>query len=227
MLQRTIPAEILNDKFHAELVKLAQSSALRTYLEIGSSSGEGSTSALAGGIRARSDKANVRLFCMEVSKERANTLQSYYAQDEFVRCYNVSSIPSDAFPDEGELEHFFFKVRYPFKPRKAQRKFEEAQRGLKVDLDYLREHGADGYGIRQIKQENQISNFDFVLIDGSEYAGERELMEVMGAKVIALDDIQTFKCWTAHRLLLAHPGYRLVSQSKRTRNGFSIFERRY
>lgn len=227
MLQRKIPPEIFGDVFHRDLQQLAGSHELQTFLEIGSSSGEGSTNALVTGIRERPDRADVRLFCVEVSRERADTLRNHYENDTFVRCYNVSSIPSSDFPSAEELFHFFHKVRNPFNLKKARHKYETACKEIEADLCYLREQGTDGHGIRLIKEENGIRHFDFVLIDGSEFAGERELLEVLGAKVIALDDIRTFKCWTAHQLLKAHPGYRLFRQSKRTRNGYSIFKRQF
>ncbi|WP_419912368.1 hypothetical protein [Hoeflea sp.] len=226
-LNELIPPEIRGNAFYNDLHKIACRTDIRTFLEIGSSSGEGSTHALVSGLRKRPDTDELRLFCLEISKQRADALQAHYQEDGFVRCYNMSSIPAAAFPTDPELEHFYCNVRYPLKPRKAADKLSMARNDMRTDLEYLVASGADGHGIRAIKAENGIRDFDFALIDGSEFAGERELWEVMGAKIIALDDIMTFKCWNAHRILKAHSGYRLTSMSRRVRNGYSIFERRY
>ncbi|MBT8630965.1 hypothetical protein AOC23_02610 [Polynucleobacter paneuropaeus] len=48
-------------------------------------------------------------------------------------------------------------------------------------------------GVDKIKNDNNIKTFDMVLIDGSEFSGERDLHSIMGAKLIALDDINAFK----------------------------------
>lgn len=227
MEDRIIPHEILNDSFYRALVEIAGRPDIRTILEIGSSSGEGSTQALVSAIRGRSDRDNVKLFCMEISKARFEALSGHYAKDSFVHCYNLSSVPSSSFPTRDEVAHFHNDVRYRFKKNKAAKKLDMALQFMQADLDYLSRNGNDQHGIREIRQTNGIDTFDFVLIDGSEFTGERELCEVMGAKIIALDDIMTFKCWNAHRMLEANSRYRLLKKSRRTRNGYSIFERQY
>ncbi len=226
-LEELIPPEINNNSFYADLKAFARRPDLMTFLEIGSSSGEGSTHALVSGIRQRPDNRDVRLFCMEVSRQRAKALTRHYRDDGFVHCYNLSSVPAASFPDDEELIHYFCKVRYPFNRRKAAAKLGVARRDLRRDIEYIAESGKDGHGIRTIKSENGIRHFDFALIDGSEYTGERELWEVIGARIIALDDIRTFKCWNAHRIMKAHPGYKLFRMSRRVGNGYSIFVRNH
>lgn len=64
-----------------------------------------------------------------------------------------------------------------------------------------------------------------VLIDGSEFTGQAELSLVMGAKIIALDDINAFKNFQSYQLLINHPGYKIIAREVGLRNGFAIFER--
>ena len=224
-LGRRISAEIQNDAFFRALNTLARSPDVHTLLEIGSSSGEGSTQALVSALRERPDKDQVKLFCMEISQPRFEALTECYREDGFVHCFQKSSVPSSSFPPPEELAHFFRTVRYKYKPSKAEAKLEQALSWRQADLDYLAQSGCDAHGIRHIKQQHDIDVFDFVLIDGSEFTGERELYEVMGAKYIALDDIMTFKCWNAHQILKNSANYRMVEQSRRLRNGYSVFER--
>lgn len=54
-------------------------------------------------------------------------------------------------------------------------------------------------GVSKIKVESNIKIFDMVLIEGSEFSGERDLQAVMGSKLIALADTNAFKCYNAFR----------------------------
>jgi hypothetical protein len=70
-----------------------------------------------------------------------------------------------------------------------------------------------------------VGVFDAVLIDGSEFTGERELGLVDGARFILLDDTRSFKNWLGQERLLADSRYRRVAWSWFFRNGWAAFER--
>ncbi len=78
-----------------------------------------------------------------------------------------------------------------------------------------------------ILKANHIKFFDFVLIDGSEFTGERELNYVTGAKIIALDDVNAFKCWNAYQTLLHTTHYSLKEHNFSLRNGYAVFEKNF
>lgn len=223
MIDQIIQPEILNDEFHAALKKYASRNDLKTFLEIGSSSGGGSTDAFVSGIRQHHDIAEVRLFCMEVSRVRFKALAHHYAQEDFVRCYNISSIASSELPSEEEVINFYNTTKttlnnYPLK---------NILEWLKQDIEYIRKSGSDVNGIEIIKKANHIQFFDMVLIDGSEFTGERELQHITGAKVIALDDVNAFKCWNAYQTLLHTTHYELKEHNFTLRNGYAIFEKKF
>ena len=67
-LDRLIPPEVKDDPFYRAILSLAQTQRLKTVLEIGSSSGEGSTEAFVLGLRKNPHQPT--LFCMELSKPR-------------------------------------------------------------------------------------------------------------------------------------------------------------
>src|SRR5947209_7929337 len=69
-LDRVIAPEIKNDNFYDVIYKIAKNEPVHTILEIGSSSGQGSTEAFVKGIKDNPSKP--RLFCMEVSLVRFN-----------------------------------------------------------------------------------------------------------------------------------------------------------
>lgn len=222
-LDKIIPAEISGDAFFSALVSISQRKDLRFFLEIGSSSGLGSTTAICSGISSRVDAQQTRLFCLEVSKQRycdlVNNLRAY----PFVVPYNLSSVPLDSFPSEEEVRHFLqvTKTNLNLAP------VETVLEWLNQDTQYIKDNGLNYCGLDFVKIANGIESFDFVLIDGSEFTGERELRLVMGAKIIALDDVNSFKCFSAYQIMRTHFSYKLVAQDLSLRNGFAIFEKNY
>jgi glycosyltransferase involved in cell wall biosynthesis len=214
-----IPGEIKNDEFYRIIQALVSRDGINTVLEIGSSSGEGSTEAFVTGLR--NNPGTPQLFCMEISKSRFAQLRDRYQHDAFIKPYNVSSVSLDGFASEQDVVQFYNTVSsnlnvYPL---------HQVLTWLRHDIDYLKNSGVMGDGIKTIKQDNQIEVFDVVLIDGSEFTGAAELAEVYGAKYILLDDINTYKNYNNHQTLLADPAYELLHQNSHVRHGYSIFKK--
>ena len=216
----TIPPEIKDDEFYKLICSVAATAPVQTILEIGSSSGEGSTSAFVYGIHVNPNRPT--LYCMEVSRPRFAQLEARFAGDPQVRCYNLTSVPLDRFPTDAEVVAFY-KNRQTLLNRIPLR---EVLRWLHQDRRYLARLGAPANGIRQIKDEAGIENFGAVLIDGSEFSGGPELDEVYGADYLLLDDIGMFKNMANYERLLSDPAYRLIVENKDVRNGYAAFERR-
>lgn len=216
-----IPPEVLNDVFYHALVHCASRSDIKTILEIGSSSGEGSTDAFVKAIRNRPDSNSVKLFCMEISQARFEKLAQNYKNDSFVKPYRLSSVSINQFPSKEAVIHFYqnFKTNLNLYP------LEQVLGWLEQDLSYIASSGLDACGIDFIKKDQGIEFFDMVLIDGSEFTGSAELSAVIGAKIIALDDINAFKNFQSYQLLINHPGYKIIAREAGLRNGFAIFER--
>src|SRR6478672_9484602 len=104
-LDRIIPPEVKDDEFYEAIQTLARETDIKTVLEIGSSSGAGSTEAFVKGLRHNPNHPT--LFCMEISKPRFLALQKTYDREDFVKCYNVSSVPVDSFPRADEVIRFY------------------------------------------------------------------------------------------------------------------------
>lgn len=217
--EQTIPPEILDDEFYRAMRSLAASAPVDTVLEIGSSTGEGSTRALAEGIRE--NPRHPMLFCMELSRPRFEQLQKRYAGNPQVKCYNVTSVPLERFPTEADVIDFF-RTR---ESKLTRVPMHEVLRWLRQDIRYISRMGPSEHGIRKIKEENGVDRFGVVLIDGSEFAGPAELDEVYGADYLLLDDITTFKNLGNHERLVADPAYKLLASNTELRNGYSVFER--
>lgn len=219
-LERIIPPEIKDDAFYRLIRDLAATESLRHVLEIGSSAGGGSTKAFVAGLAENAGKPT--LHCIEVSKPRFDVLSAAYADRPFVRCYNMSSVAPEEFPSEDEVIAFYRNetsglTKFPM---------DEVLRWLAQDIAYVRDAGVPAGAVDRIKAENGIAAFDMVLIDGSEFTGEVELAKVLGAKLILLDDTNTFKCFRARQKLMLDPNYEMIADDQTLRNGFSAFRRK-
>jgi len=217
-INNIIPPEIKNDEFYQEIMKISQQSDITTVLEIGSSAGAGSTEAFVKGLKRNKNK--VSLFCMEISKNRFKELEKRYNNYEFVKCYNVSSVDVNDFPSENKVVDFYNNIytslnKYPLK---------EVIRWLKQDIEYVQDSDVPRNGIDIIREQNNIQNFDLVLIDGSEFTGIAELVKVYGAKYILLDDINAFKNYESYKFLEKDTNYQLIKENWKIRNGYAIFK---
>ena len=219
-IEDIIPAEVSNDTFYSALVEVAARSDLKNFLEIGSSSGAGSTQALVNGLLKR-QTADARLFCLELSRTRFANLVSTYSGQNFVYPYNLSSVRISEFPTPQEVAQFYRTI----KTNLNLYDLDTILGWREQDINYIERKKLDFCGLEFIKSCNNIEKFDFVLIDGSEFTGEIELQHVWGSKVIALDDVNSFKCFAAYVRLSNHYGYQLIGQDLSLRNGYAFFER--
>lgn len=218
-LDELIQPQIVDDAFAEIIEEIGATAGVREILEIGSSTGEGSTAAWVRGALRNPERP--RLHCLEVSDERYAALVERWREHEFVHCYRLSSVPLELFPTPADVERFYRDV--PSRLRESD--LETVLGWLQQDVDYVREHGLSSPGIVQVKAQHGIEAFDAVLIDGSEFIGRAELDEVYGARFLLLDDTEAFKNWDNVRRLEADPAYRLVRADPGTRNGFAVFER--
>jgi hypothetical protein len=219
--ERLIAPEILDDAFYDRLKALSMLEPVKHVLEIGSSSGEGSTVAFYRGMRL--NLSHPKLYCLEVSRTRFAELKHRYASADFIKCYNMSAVASSRVATEQEIELFYNAHATALNQYDLPTIFGWRTEGLQ----YLKEFPElDRAGIAEIKKSEGIGQFDIVLIDGSEFTGSAELEDVYGAKIICLDDVNAFKCYDARQRLLADPEYELLDENLALRNGYSIFCRR-
>ncbi len=220
-LQAIIPPEVYLDAFSAAIRNVASSAPIDTVLEIGSSSGEGSTLAWVEGLRLNPRKP--KLYCMEVSKVRCEALEKRWGPSGIVECFLGSSVDLDQFPTEEQVTKFYNEVDGPLR----NYPLEQVLGWMRDDIDYIKKEGVKTGNIRDIKRARGIKNFGAVLIDGSEFTGDAELDEVYGADYILLDDTQTYKCYQAHQRLLRDPAYDLLEEDPKLRHGYSVFRKKH
>jgi hypothetical protein len=218
-LDRIISPEIRGDRFSSAIAEVAATPGVREILEIGSSSGAGSTEAWIAGALTNPDRP--RIHCIEVSATRYAALVDRLKDYPFVHAYNVSSVELGRFPAAEEVERFYHDVRSKLR----RTPLPTVLSWLAGDVRYVEEHGLSSNGIREIMESNGITAFDAVLIDGSEFTGAAELEDVYGARFLLLDDTRTFKNWANYHRLESDPRYRRTHSGRWTRNGFAVFER--
>lgn len=218
-LDELIPPEITGDAFAEVIAEIGATAGVREILEIGSSTGEGSTAAWVRGALQNLERP--RMHCMEVSGERYAALVERWQAYEFVHCYHLSTVPLERFPSPADVERFYRETP----SRLNDFDLETVLGWLRQDVQYLRDHDLSAAGVAEVKAQQGIETFDAVLIDGSEFTGRAELDEVYGAHFLLLDDTETFKNWDNLQRLRADPAYRLLRSDPGTRNGYAVFER--
>jgi hypothetical protein len=219
---RYIPPEIYFDEFYMAIQSICQESKLHTFLEIGSSSGEGSTAAISKALKVRG--GDYQLHLMEIDLVRFRNLSKKYGKNKNIYIHRLSSIALEEFPTSSNVENYLASGLMPLnRPIELLMSWYWSEFNfLKENVEICRENG-----INIIKSHHQISDFDFVLLDGGEFAGPVELKYVLGSKYILLDDINSYKNFESFRTLVAHPDYDLLTVNKKVRNGFAIFRSRW
>ncbi len=218
-LDHLMAPEISRDRFWRTIRRVASTPGIEHILEIGSSSGEGSTSAFVEGILENS--SNPILHCFEISKTRVDSLKKCYVPYRFVRYYNSSTVSLDRFPTQSEVAEFHSR----FRPKLRRPSVKTQFLWLQQDIDYIEKHDLSSNGIRLLKTHLGIDHFDVVLIDGSEFTGKAEMEDIYGSRFLLLDDILTFKNYENYRRLRSDRSYELLEKSRWIRNGYAVFKR--
>ncbi len=99
-----IPPEVKDDGFSELIQQIASLPEVTCVLEIGSSSGAGSTVSLFNGLKGKSAK---HLYCLELSLPRFAELSNRYREHEWVHCLNLPSIATEMMPKEEDVSRFF------------------------------------------------------------------------------------------------------------------------
>lgn len=219
-LDRPIAPEIVNDRLAEAIRRVAALPQVRTMLEVGSSSGEGSTDAFVAGA-LENPSGPPTLHCIELSRERFAKLEARHGTRDFVHCHRVSSVGLDRFVTHDDIDRFCSG----FKPWLRRRSRQTYRRWLAEDRDYVVASGAGTDGVRDIVERYDIDRFDAVLIDGSEFTGAALLDDLHGAQWLILDDIRAMKNHANYVCLRRDPAYELVDRSWRLRNGYAVFRR--
>jgi len=213
-----ISSEIKYDLFYNNIIELiSKSDDITNILEIGASSGDGSTEAF---IIGKKNK-NIKLFSIEVCTERFDLLKNRYIDDNNFYPYNISSVSLIDFPLKENIIQFHNNINSIL----SNTDINTILSWYDNDISYIKINNIEENGIDKIKEEHYIKYFDCVLIDGSEFTGKAEYDKIYGAKYILLDDINAYKNYYTHLLLKNDNNYSCLCENYQVRNGFSIFKK--
>ena len=222
-----IPAEVTEGHFYELIKNIASREDVTTILEIGSSSGEGSTKALveAANLFPSSPK---QIHCLEISMERFGKLRNYLRNDKRFYAHRISSVMTSEFPTFGEINNFHKKRKTNLNKIHINTIAAWYNKDIQFitdnpELNPISKSGHKISGIDWIKEKYHLSTFDFVIIDGSEFTGMAEYLKIRGSRFIALDDVMSFKCLNAYEALSADDNYELISENLIERNGWAVF----
>lgn len=184
----------------------------KTFLEVGTWNGQGSTACIINGIlnRSNKDREGVVLYSIE------NDPQKYQEAKEFW----------SRFPEaEPHLSLLFGRISdTPMKPLETYK-----------DNPLLDYHSIVGYEVekRQFENSSNIRGFlgspiDVVLLDGGDYCTEIEFEELFkgdDVKVFALDDTNVYKCFNIVRRLEGNKRWLKVHGDEHDRNGYQVYQK--
>lgn len=215
-------AEWATNPFYLHLYQLAREEPLAHVLEVGSADGSGSTRMIVDAILARRDGLRPQLYCLEPDPQAYTALQARYADLPWVHCFPWFSLSQSQLPSEADIAAFYAR------PGNALRRY-----SLNEVLGWLaREREAEAGrsertpGIETIKARFGIERFDLVVLDGAEFSGDQDLEPVYGARLIVLDDANSYKNTAVRERLSRDPDYTLLQVNLQWQHGMAIFKRR-
>ena len=218
MVESIIPAEIKNDELYERIITTIHmfSSEIKTVLEVGASSGDGSTEALITGMSTLEDKT---LYTIEVNPIRFNSLCERYKTLDWVKPLNGSSVHVSEYMTEEDVKDFYNQIpsqlnEYPL---------ESVLSWYYNELKSISEWNIPTGIIDDVFNEGDPKP-DLVLLDGSPFSGYAEYKKIEGAKIIILDDTFDIKHWRSNRRLRVFLGhYECLFSNLTLRNGYSIW----
>lgn len=208
-----IAPEIVNDDFAFTLTSVVADHPVASILELGASSGEGSTACL---VRGMASNSTAKLYSLEASKERFALLQKRYADNPRVTCINAFSVPPSEWLTPDDIDRFIPEYGCGFGGH-------QVKGWLQEEISYHSQSGVPDDGIAQALALND-GPFDFVLIDSSLFTGQAELRAVIGSKFIALDDVRSMKNGENRKTLSLDQSYELFACG-RDRYGWCVFRK--
>lgn len=193
----------IDQDFGKIIYDLASNAENKTFVDIGTWNGLGSTRCFIEGMKSNIESV---LYTIENNSEKYEHAKSMWASSikEFslnVNFLNGSLIKNDDIDrwlDENKIE-LDETQQYWLTIDKAN-----STKNLIIDCDYI----------------------DILLIDGSDYSGYLELILLKDiSKYILLDDVKSLKNEMSRKYLLDSNDFELISEDLHSRNGYSVFKK--
>lgn len=194
--------QICNDSFASEIEKYASNPNYKTFLEVGTWNGLGSTKAFSDGLSKRD---NYVFYSLECNSDKCVQASNLYKDNPNIKILN--EVIWNKEPDN------FFEI---FPQCKTNPMYEHWH---KVDMINMNKCNLF------LDRTDIPSMFDVILLDGGEFTTYHEFQILKNkCKILMLDDIECDKCKYIVQELLSDPSWKIVKQDN-IRNGYVIAER--
>lgn len=210
-----IPAEIKNDELYEKIIETIRlfSSEIKTVLEVGASSGDGSTEAIIAGMSSLQEKT---LYTIEANPLRFESLSERYKNLHWVKPLNGSSVSIEEYMDEDDVAFFHKHTSTQLNEYSLETVLSWYEEELLSIAKWRIPTGII----------DTIEKPDMALLDGSPFTGNAEYEKVCNSKIIILDDIFDIKHYQSHQALRKNKEYECLFCNLTLRNGYSIWVKR-
>lgn len=184
------------------LIKIfAAESNFKTFLEVGTWNGLGTTRCFIEGLKNRTD--SYKFYSLECNAEKSILAAQLYANIPNAHILNETLIGVDDIKDANTI--------FPNLIEKWHR----------IDMDNLK------VCKNFFDRSDLPTTFDVILLDGGEYTTYFEFLKIKNkCRVLMLDDTKTDKCTKIVEILKADKDWRMLYEDHE-RNGFCIFEKMF
>lgn len=195
--------QICNDDFSKDIEKYASDLKYKTFLEIGTWNGLGSTKAFSNGFKNRND--DYIFYSLECNKDKCNDAAKLYSDNNKIKILNEviwNKEPID-----------FYEVFPQCKSNELYKHWNE------VDIINMKKCNLF------LDRINLPDIFDVILLDGGEFTTYYEFQILKNrCKIIMLDDINVDKCKLIVDEIYSDPNWKIIKQMN-VRNGYLIAEK--
>jgi hypothetical protein len=192
--------QICNDVFSNEITKYASNLKYKTFLEIGTWNGLGSTRAFSNGFINRND--DYVFYSLECNKDKCMDAKKLYIDNNKIHILNEviwNEEPND-----------FYKI-FPQCLTNAMYKHWN-------EVDIINMKKCDLF----LNRQNLPDIFDIILLDGGEFTTYYEFQILKNrCRILMLDDINVDKCKLIVKEIESDPTWKIITR-EHTRNGFLI-----
>ena len=216
-LEQWISPEIFNDPLYEMLVEVIKRFPITTVLELGASSGEGSTEAIITGVIQ--SQRDIQVHSLEVSTQRFERLKERHKRIPWFHPYNRSSVALSGFLTPSQIQERTATIPGISASQSQLEQWRDQ------DVQYIQSNHIPTDGIAYIKATHNIDEFDCVLIDSSAFTGDAEYDQTQNTPVIILDDVVDIKCWNVYLRLKDNAHYSIFNENLKVRNGYAVFIR--
>ena len=202
---KTGKGQICNDIFSKEIEKYAADINNKTFLEIGTWNGLGSTKAFVNSLSKRKD--DYIFYSLECNKDKASHAQELYKDYEKVHILN--EVIWNVEPKD------FYEIFPQCKTHELYKKWNN------IDIINMKKCSLF------LERQNLPDKFDVLLLDGGEFTTYYEFQLLKDrCNILMLDDTNTAKCKLIVKELKENPSLWTILLEQKIRNGFLIAKKK-